>query len=75
MEAGVYVSGVTAGGAADKAGLKNGDMLLSADGAAIDSVAALKEIIEDNAPGNVLEIVFQRNGAEQTTALTLGEAA
>jgi len=72
-EAGIYVSSVTSGGAADLAGIKSGDRIISIDGQTIDSVAALKAIKEQHSPGDILEIVVKRNGQTLTLSITLQE--
>ena len=66
------LSGV-AGGAADKAGIKAGDRIVSADGKEIGTAADLKSVIESHSVGDLLKLVIERNGSEVSVALTLNE--
>jgi hypothetical protein len=63
----VQVARVFPGSVALKAGLRPGDQILSANGAAVNSTAALTEIIRTAAGGNgELNLVIRRDGYEQT---------
>jgi regulator of sigma E protease len=55
-----FVPGI---GAAEKAGIRAGDVLVSANGKPINSAGALNEIISA-APGSPVDIVYARNGQE-----------
>ncbi|MDR1794143.1 MAG: trypsin-like peptidase domain-containing protein [Erysipelotrichaceae bacterium] len=72
-EAGVYVTAVIEGGAADLAGVKSGDLIVSLDGQAVDSVAVLKAIKENHSPNDKLELVVKRDGKTLTLEITLQE--
>jgi S1-C subfamily serine protease len=58
--AGVTVGTVFAGGAADKAGVKSGDRLLTLDGRWTDSVADCYRAAERVHPGQHVELVVRR---------------
>ena len=45
---------VTAGGPAEKAGLKAGDILLKLEGKELDANARLADLIADKKPGDVM---------------------
>ncbi len=55
-----FVPGIDA---AEKAGIRAGDVLVSADGKPINSAGALNEIITAN-PGHSVDIVYSRNGQD-----------
>lgn len=60
---------LTPDGAAYEAGLKEGDMVQSVDGAEISSWSDVVEIIRKN-PSEELEFLVERNGQEHTIAVT-----
>jgi serine protease Do len=66
---GVYVSGVKSGGAAQKAGISSGDIILAINDEEINSVSRLSEIIGTYSPGDEVKIEFHRGGKAKT-ALT-----
>lgn len=59
---GVYINEVSKGGAADKAGVKEGDILLAIDSTAIKSPAALQEKVNAFHPGDKAVLKIQRDG-------------
>ncbi len=73
MEAGVYVAEATSGGAADRAGIKAGDRIVSADDKEIETAADLKSVIESHSVGDLLNVVISRNSSEASLTLTLNE--
>ncbi|WP_377270235.1 trypsin-like peptidase domain-containing protein [Peterkaempfera sp. SMS 1(5)a] len=64
---------VTAGGPADKAGLKPGDVITKLDGVPIDSGPTLVSEIWSHRPGEQVQVVYTRSGETHTTTVTLGE--
>jgi aminopeptidase N len=70
---GVAVSEVRAGTAAEKAGLGAGDVITSIDGNEVTDLRSYSDMLKQFAPGDVIEIVFVRDGKEHTTNLTLME--
>ena len=73
---GVYIVEVSKGGAADKAGLKKGDVLLSIDSNQVSGPSALQEVVNSYHPGDVATIKYVRDGKEKTAKVTfLGDAA
>jgi serine protease Do len=59
-------------GAAVKAGLLAGDVVVKIDGKTIAGRQNLVETIKSHQPGDKVEIVIRRDGTEQTVSATLG---
>ncbi len=68
---GVYVSRVIEGGAADRAGLENGDVIIAIDNKAVNNVAQLQESVAVNRPGDKIRVKFIRDGREKEIEATL----
>lgn len=68
---GVYVNGLSDGGAARKAGIKEGDIIISIEGNEVKSVPALQEQVGKHKPGDKIEVGFYRNGSLKSTNVTL----
>ncbi|MQS13307.1 PDZ domain-containing protein [Streptomyces kaniharaensis] len=64
---------VTPGGAADKAGLKPGDVITKLGGAPIENGPALVSRIWTHKPGETVDVEYLRNGQTMTTKVTLGQ--
>lgn len=71
--AGGLISEVTPGGAAQKAGLRVGDVVTAVDGVPADSGTALSALIRRHAGGSDVTLTFTRGGVLQETTATLGE--
>jgi putative serine protease PepD len=71
---GALVSTVTAGSAAAKAGLQQGDVITAVDGKAINGSDDLVAAIQSGSVGQKISIDFTRNGAKKTVSVTLAEA-
>ena len=76
MPAGIYISEVTSGSAAENAGLKSGYVLTSFDGHSITSTSELKSLLQYYSAGETVEVEVQvpDNGSYETKtfSLTLG---
>jgi len=59
---GVYINEVSKGGAADKAGVKTGDILVKVDSTVIKSPSGLQEKVNSYHPGDKADLVVIRNG-------------
>ncbi len=74
---GVYVSQVMEGTAAEKGGLKKGDIITAFDGQKVSSTNDLNNILQYYAAGTTLDLTIQRasdNGyTEATVTVTLGK--
>lgn len=72
-ELGLYIYSVTRGSAADKAGLKAGDMILALNGREITGSDVLIAGLGELTPGDVFTMTIKRNGSEQTFSVTATE--
>ena len=70
---GVYISQVEDGSAAADAGLKPGDRIVSVDGKDITAAQDVVNIKDSHKVGDVLTMVIERDGANQTVSITLKE--
>jgi hypothetical protein len=70
---GVKVAGVTPGSPAEKAGVKEGDVLLKVGGQDVASLQAFSGILRGLTPGQTVTVVLRRGGAEQTLDVTVAE--
>jgi serine protease Do len=64
---------VTSGSAAEKAGLKEGDIILEFNGEKITTDNSLSKIIMKYNPGDKITLKILRNGQEITIEVVLGE--
>ncbi|WP_424962339.1 Do family serine endopeptidase [Ekhidna sp.] len=62
---GVYVSGVVNGGAADKAGIEDGDVIIALDEKPVNNVAQLQERVAIKRPGDEVNVTFMRDGKKR----------
>lgn len=70
---GVKVSGLVAGGGAGKAGMKEGDVLISVNGKGLSSAGELREYLTSYKPNDNVNVGFIRDGQPMTLNVTLGE--
>ena len=70
---GIYVVSVEAFSAAEKAGLKIGDVIVEADGTSIKTMDDLNKIKNSHNIGDTMRLKINRNGSEQEVILTLQE--
>ncbi len=68
---GVYVQEVVEGGAAEKAGMKKGDVILQMQGFPVNSKSELQEIISQHSPGDKLNLTIYREGKQEDLSVTL----
>lgn len=71
VEQGVYVGGVNDNSAGKEAGLKEGDIIISIDGKAVNNVAMLQEMVARKRPGDKVEVEYIREGKTSKTSATL----
>lgn len=72
---GALVASVDAGGPADKAGLKVGDVILKIDQQTVASSGDLPAFVGQAAPGQKVQMEIWRQGQAETLSATLGNAA
>lgn len=68
---GVYVGRVNPDGAADKAGIKTEDVIISINNKKVMSVPQLQEILATFRPGEALNIAYYREGKKKSTTVIL----
>ncbi len=71
---GVIVAKVNPDSAADRAGLKQGDVILSFDGQPVSDFNSLRNHVADSTPGSNATVVVNRDGSEKTFSVKLDEA-
>jgi hypothetical protein len=70
---GVLLSDVRPGGPADLAGIKGGDRLVELAGTKIENLYDMTFALQDNKPGETVDVVVIRNGERMKLRATLGE--
>ena len=68
---GVYIPAVSEGGSADKAGIKEGDVIIKIGDAVVDKSSELQEQISKYHPGDKVDVTLIRNGKEKVINATL----
>jgi len=71
-EGGVLLAGVRAGGPAETAGLREGDVIVKFDGVQIDNIYDYTYALRSRKPGQAVRITVKREGKEQDLLATLG---
>lgn len=71
VDQGVYVGGVNENSAGKAAGLKEGDIIISIDGKAVNNVSMLQEMVARKRPGDKVEVEYIRDGKTSKTSATL----
>lgn len=70
---GALVSDVSDDSPAQKAGLKAGDVILSADGADVDDSTTLPRLIGQVSPGDKVKLQVMRDGDQREITVTVGD--
>lgn len=70
---GIYVKAIDDFSAAEKAGVKIGDVIIEADGTKISTMDELNSIKNKHSIGDEMKIKVNRDGQEKDLTLTLGE--
>ncbi len=68
---GIYVAKVTEGGAAEEAGIKDGDVIVEANGQKVTKMAELQEAIAQKRPGEKITLSYLHNKKKHTATVTL----
>jgi Do/DeqQ family serine protease len=70
---GVLVSNVRQGSAADKAGVKRGDIITAINGEKIEDSNVLRNKVAGSRPGTTIKLTILRDGSQQELTATLDE--
>src|SRR6266536_1546812 len=70
---GVIISQVQAGSAAERAGLRQGDIIITLNGVAVDTPNSFRNQVASTPPGTAVALTILRNGKQQDLHPTLGE--
>ena len=73
FENGIYVVEVVANGPAQKAGIKNNDVILRIDGKELNKMSELRKYIYTKKPADEVTLLVQRNGIQVPVKVTLGK--
>lgn len=71
--AGVAVVEVKSGGAAAKAGIESGDIIIGLDKTGVTTITSLTEALAAEKPGDKVTVTYTRDGSRRTADVTLGE--
>jgi serine protease Do len=69
---GALVTEPSAGGPAESAGIRSGDVITAVDGDSIDDALDLSRTIAGKSPGTTVDVTLWRNGREEQVQVTLG---
>jgi len=72
-EGGVLLSDVRAGGPADKGGIRGGDRIIGMAGTRIENLYDMTYALQDNKPGDTIEVVVVRGEEQLSLQTTLGD--
>jgi putative serine protease PepD len=70
---GAQIAQATPGGPSADAGLQAGDVVVRVDGEDVHGADDVAAAIEDNKPGDKVDVTVRRGGSEQTVEVTLGQ--
>lgn len=73
LHEGIYVAQVSAGGAAEKAGIQAGDVIVAANGRETLTTEALNTLKASLKPGDILELTLYRQSQKMTVKVILEE--
>jgi S1-C subfamily serine protease len=71
---GLLLAGVRAGGPAEEAGLKRGDLIVELAGTPIRDIHDLMYVLQRSKPGETVKVVVERDGAKVEMKVTFGTA-
>ena len=73
IPAGVQVAYVSEGGAAEKAGIRQGDTIVSVDGKLVETTKDVSDIRDQHKAGDTIKIVVNRDGQTLSFDVVLQE--
>jgi putative serine protease PepD len=68
---GVWLGHIVPGSAAERAGLRDGDVLVRVGDAPVNTFEELRSAIRARQPGDVVRLVYLRDGRDHVTSATL----
>ena len=68
---GIYVAKTSEDGAAAKAGIKEGDVILAVDGKSVNKFGELQEVLASHKPGDKVKVTIMRDKKKQDITVTL----
>jgi len=74
IERGAYVNEVLDESPADKAGLKEGDVILEFNGKKVDDADDLVDAVRETSPGSTVSVAVFRSGENKSFQVTVGKA-
>ncbi|MBM3210292.1 trypsin-like serine protease [Candidatus Saccharibacteria bacterium] len=66
-------SAVQAGGAADQAGIQDGDIIIRINESEVGEDGGVSSLIGEQRPGDTIRVIYIRDGEERSANVTLGE--
>ncbi len=72
---GIYIAGITKGGGAEAAGLKEGDIITAVDGKAVGTMNKMYSLLVNYKSGDIVAVTYLRDGTEETAYITLMTSA
>ncbi len=73
LPVGVYIKEIVSGSAAEKAGLRTGDVITACDGQAVTTIDEINKIRDSHKVGETLTMQIDRNGQTLTVSVVLQE--
>lgn len=68
---GVYIADVVDGSAADKAGIRRGDVVIEINGVSVNSTSQLQEQVGRHRPGDEIDVALVRDGSRREVSAEL----
>lgn len=73
LTVGVYIKSISAFSSAEKAGLKQADIITNVDGKQVTNIDELNDIIESHKINDIINVTYFRNGKTENVSVTLEE--
>jgi len=73
VDHGVLIRTVQSGGAADRAGLQQGDVIVQIDNQSVSDASTLGDVLANKNPGDTVSVQVYRGNQQLTIKVTLGE--
>jgi S1-C subfamily serine protease len=71
VDQGAYVSSLSSGSGAAKAGIRQGDVIVKIQGQSVTSSEDVINAVRRHAPGDTISVTVNRKGTEKTFQVTL----